>query len=73
MKEEYLRKQFVNICSDNFENIPSMTEIQRRRVDLLNRGLSINEIAIAEGVKRSAVYVALEGAMVRIRKYRSKG
>ena len=39
-----------------------LSEVQRRRMLMLSKGMSVHEIAEAEGVSFYAVYVSIEGA-----------
>ena len=39
-----------------------LSDVQRRRMLMLSKGMSVHEIAEAEGVSFYAVYVSIEGA-----------
>ena len=46
-----------------------LSEIQRRRMLMLSKGMSVHEIAAAEGVSFYAAYVSIEAARKKFLKY----
>lgn len=55
-----------------YEALNQLTEVQRRRLEMLADGLTVREIAVLEGAKKTAIQESIDASRKKIRKFFKK-